>query len=73
MSSDHFVTIEISKDGGHNWGAATIHDIGATGEFCVPAIRRRLGSSRQFLVRWTVTSPYKRDVLAAAIEATREK
>lgn len=72
MSSDHVCTIHISKDGSHNYGAASIHDIGDTGQFCTAAIRRRLGSARQMVMRCTVTSPYKRDVIALAVEVSRE-
>lgn len=70
--TDHIATIEVTKDGSHNYGAATLHDIGNTGQFCVAAIRRRLGQARQMTVRVTVTSPYKRDVVAMAIELERE-
>lgn len=66
------MTMWVAKDGSHNYGAATQHDIGVTGQFCVAAIRRRLGQSRQFVLKCSVTSPYRRDVMALAIQADRE-
>lgn len=68
-------TIKVSKDGGKNWGAATIHDLGETGEFGErgKAHRRRLGSSRSFMLEASVSDPYKADVLALAIQAQREE
>jgi hypothetical protein len=70
--ADHKATIKLSVDGGHNWGAASIHDIGATGEFCVAAIRRRCGKARQFALEVSVSSPYKATILAAAVQTERE-
>jgi hypothetical protein len=72
MPADHVCTFQISKDGSHNVGATSIHDIGATGQFCQAAIRRRVGSARQVVLTCAVTSPYKRDVLALAVEVSRE-
>ena len=63
------MTIELrySKDGGYTWSDWQARDLGDTGDFLSPAIWRRLGVSRQWLVhiRMTVGA----DLLAGAIQA----
>ena len=66
------VTVKLSKDA-HNWGAATFHDLGETGDFCKAAIRRRCGSHRQLVAEFSVSDPYKADVMALALEAEPER
>jgi hypothetical protein len=72
MSRDANVTVWVAKDGSHNYGAATEHFLGEEGAFCVPVIRRRMGTSRQFTVKVACTSPTRVDFLAMAVEAERE-
>lgn len=73
MSRDAYITLWVAKDGSRNYGAATQHFLGEEGAFCVPVIRRRMGSSRQFAVRVSCTSPTRVDILAMAIEAEQER
>jgi hypothetical protein len=72
MSRDANITIKVAKDGSKNYGAATQHFLGEEGAFCVPVIRRRCGSARQFAVRVSCTSPTRVDFLAMAMQAERE-
>lgn len=68
---DCYLTMKVAKDA-TNFGAATEHFLGEEGAFNVPAIRRRLGTSRQFVLRCSMTSPTRIDVLGMAVQVTRE-
>ena len=70
--TDHVCSIKLSGDGGHNWGATSQHDIGATGEFVVAAIRRRCGQYRTLMLECSVSSPFKAPVMAMAAMTERE-
>jgi hypothetical protein len=72
MSRDANMTLKVAKDGSRNYGAATVHFLGEEGAFCVPVIRRRMGNARQFVLRCSVTSPTRVDILAQAIQAELE-
>lgn len=67
-SDDHHVQLRASRDGGYTWSDWKTRSIGATGQFALPAIFRRLGVSRQWLVHIRVSSPVKRDLIAASIQ-----
>lgn len=64
---DHHVQMRVSRDGGYTWGNWQTRSIGPTGRFAKPAIFRRQGVSRQWVVHIRVSSPVKRDLLAASI------
>lgn len=67
------VDIRISKDGGRNFGDWKKRDLGETGDFLTPAIVRRLGRSRQWLIEWRVTDPVRADLIAVAVQAESER
>ena len=67
--TDHVITIEVSTDGGHTFGAMTQHDLGNTGAFVKQVKRNRCGQSNQFCIRISKSSPIKVPILAAVIQA----
>lgn len=69
----HHMTSEISKNGGHSWGAAFVHNLGAAGQFRKPVRRRNIGIGREFMVRISNDSPSRADILEAGIMAKQAK
>lgn len=57
--------MQISKDGGHEWGAEVWRDIGAMGKYKARAVFNRLGRARDWLFRFRVTDPVKTVFIAA--------
>lgn len=64
--TDHFCSIRYSDDGGHNWTDARLASLGAAGEFRTVVEERRLGMTEQRVWEIEVSSPGKRDLLAAS-------
>lgn len=64
--SDHYCSIRYSDDGGHNYSNARIASLGATGQFGQVIEERRLGRTQQRVWEIEVSSPAKRDLLAAS-------
>ncbi|QWF19298.1 packaged DNA stabilization protein [Lysobacter capsici] len=67
--SDHFCSISYSDDGGHNWSNPAIVSIGKAGEFRRSVELRRLGMTRERVWKVSVSSPAKRDLIAASWKA----
>jgi hypothetical protein len=67
--TDHVANIFLSIDGGHTFGAMTTHDLGNTGSFVKEVKRTRMGQSKQFVFKFSVSSPVKCPILATAIQA----
>lgn len=61
------VEMRFSKDGGYTWSDWHARDIGETGDFMQPAIWRRLGISRQWIIHVRMTTGA--DLLASSIQA----
>jgi hypothetical protein len=57
--------LDWSDDGGHNWSNEHWVSIGKIGEYTRRAIWRRLGRSRNRILRLTITDPVKVVILAA--------
>lgn len=57
--------MQISRDGGHEWGAEVWRDIGAVGKYRARAVFNRLGRSRDWLFKFRVTDPVKTVFIAA--------
>lgn len=64
--SDHFCSIRYSDDGGHNWTDARIASLGPTGGFGTQIVERRFGRTQERTWEIEVSSPGKRDLLAAS-------
>ena len=57
--------MQISRDGGHEWGAEIWRDIGAMGKYKARAVFNRLGRTRDWLFKFRVTDPVKTVFVAA--------
>ena len=65
--TDHILELSHSKDGSHTGSDFSQHDIGDTGAFLVPVIKRRLGVARHMVVTARVSSPYPRNVIGMSV------
>lgn len=66
--SDRKVTIFVSKDGGHNYGAAREQSLGELGQYQQRVRFRRLGRAESFCAKIRVTSPIVMNHMGAVIE-----
>jgi hypothetical protein len=57
--------MQISRDGGHEWGSEIWREIGASGKYKARAVFNRCGASRDWLYRFRVTDPVKTVFVAA--------
>lgn len=57
--------MQISRDGGHEWGPEIWRDIGAAGKYKARAVFNRLGAARDWLFKFRVTDPIKTVFVAA--------
>lgn len=64
--SDHALRMQYSDDGGRNWTNWDEASIGAEGEYDTRAVFTRLGSFRNRVFRFIVTSPRRCDLLGAS-------
>lgn len=51
--------MQISRDGGHEWGNEIWRDIGAAGNYKARALFNRVGQARDWLFKFRVTDPVK--------------
>lgn len=68
QGSDPKVTLEWSDDGGHTWSNKHLASLGKIGEYKTRVVWRRLGKSRERVLRVIVTDPVKVVMLAAYAE-----
>ncbi|QWP79228.1 hypothetical protein J5226_12925 [Lysobacter sp. K5869] len=68
--SDHFCSISYSDDGGHNWSDPAMVSIGQAGEYRRTVELRQLGMTRERVWKVRISSPAKRDIIAAAWKAS---
>lgn len=59
QGSDPQVMMQISRDGGHTWGAEIWSSIGKIGEYTARVVFNRLGRSRDWLFKFRVSDPVK--------------
>lgn len=67
QGSEPRIMLQISKDGGHTWGAERWVSMGRIGEYTKRAIWNRLGQARDWTFRLRVSDPVKRVVLGAYV------
>lgn len=67
--TDHACSVRYSDDGGHNWSYAAIESIGAAGQYRQTVDIRQLGMAEQRVWEVEVSSPGKRDLIAASWKA----
>lgn len=65
QGSDPQVMMQISRDGGHTWGAELWRGIGKVGQYRTRAKWNRIGAARDFVFRFRVTDPVKCVFVAA--------
>jgi hypothetical protein len=65
QGSDPQVMLQISRDGGHSWGAELVAAIGKLGMYRMRALWNRLGRSRDWLFKFRITDPVKTVFVAA--------
>lgn len=65
QGSDPKVMLQISRDGGHTFGAELWASIGQMGKYRARALWNRLGRSRDWLFKFRVTDPVKTVFVAA--------
>lgn len=65
QGSDPKVVLQISRDGGHSWGAELPASLGKIGQYTARALWNRLGRARDWLFRFRVTDPVKTVFVAA--------
>jgi hypothetical protein len=63
--AESFISLRVSKDGGHTWTAWKTRSLGETGDFLRPAVWRRLGNGRHFT--FDVRADGAPDILSASI------
>lgn len=59
------VMMQVSRDGGHTWGAELWRDIGAAGDYTARPKWNRLGRARDWVMRFRVTDPVRTVFVAA--------
>lgn len=64
--SDHIVRMQYADDGQPNFGNWQEDSIGAVGQYGARVVFTRLGQFRQRVIRIRVSSPRKRDFIAAS-------
>lgn len=65
QGSDPQMMMQISRDGGHTWGAELWRSIGKAGQYRARAKWNRIGAARDFVFRFRVTDPVKTVFVAA--------
>jgi hypothetical protein len=59
------IMMQVSRDGGHEWGAEIWREFGAVGNYKTRAVWNRIGRARDFLFKFRVTDPVKTVFVAA--------
>ena len=62
---DPQIMLQVSKDGGHEWGNEQWRGFGAVGKYIARAKWNRLGRARDWLCRFRITDPVKTVFIAA--------
>ena len=70
--ADRILTVRVAKNGAQTFGDPSYHDLPETGDFRKRIVRRRMGQSRQFVVRLDCTSPLAVTLIAASVQTSSE-
>jgi hypothetical protein len=65
QGTDPQIMMQISRDGGHEWGAEVWRSFGKVGKYRTRALFNRIGRARDFLFKFRVTDPVKCVFVAA--------
>jgi hypothetical protein len=69
QGSDPRIMLQVSKDGGHTFGAELWAALGRLGEYVTRVVWRRLGRGRDFVFRFRVADPVKVVLIGASMRA----
>lgn len=64
LGAEYSVLMEVSGDGGATWGVPRSASVGATGDYRRRIIWRKLGARRDWRMRFTISDPFRRAILA---------
>ncbi len=67
QGSEPQIMLQVSKDGGHTWGAERWVSMGKIGEYAKRAKWNRLGQGRDWVFKLRISDPVKRVVLGAYV------
>ena len=74
QSASYNITMEVSKDGGRTYGSPRMRTVGLIGQYATPRVKwDRLGSSRDFVLRFTMTDPIPFTIVGSEIEMATAK
>jgi len=65
-NTDHYCSLRFSDDGGHNYSEPAIESLGAAGAYRTSVEVRQLGMATEWVFEVEVSSPCKRDLIAAS-------
>ncbi len=65
QGSDPQIMLQVSRDGGHNYGSEKWRSMGKVGKYLTRARWLRLGQGRDFTFRLRISDPVKRVILGA--------
>lgn len=71
QGSDPQVMLQISRDGGHTWGAELWRALGKLGEYAKRVFWTRLGRARDYTFRLRISDPVKVVILNAALRISK--
>lgn len=64
LGGEYRVRMAVSGDGGRTWSPDREASIGATGDYLRRVIWRKLGARRDWRMRFTISDPFRRAILA---------
>lgn len=71
LTQDYHITLEISRDGGRTFGSPRPRTLGLTGQYENPIVKwQRLGSAKDFVLRFTMTDPIPFVIAGAEMETS---
>jgi hypothetical protein len=71
LTQDYHITLEVSKDGGRTFGSPRPRTLGLTGQYKDPQVKwQRLGSAKDFVLRFTMTDNVPFVIASAEIETS---
>ena len=74
QSVSYNITMEVSRDGGFTYGSPRVRTVGLVGQHPTPRVKwDRLGSARDFVLRFTMTDPIPFTIVGSEIEMATAK
>ena len=71
QGSDYHIMLEVSRDGGRTFGSPRPRTMGFVGQYRTPRVKwDRLGSARDFVLRFTMADPVPFVIAGGSVETT---